>query len=360
MTKLRKTLSELAGLVSGRVVGDGEVQIRRVASIEEAGPGDITFLAHPHYRPYLASCQASAIIVGNDVPIPAAVEPGRGYLQVAQPYIAFAKILHIFSPVLRYDGQVSPHAAIDPTALLEEEVTVFPYVYVGKGVKVKRRTVLFPGVFLGDGVEVGEDCVLHPQVTVREGCRLGNRIILHAGAVIGADGFGYAGEGMERIKIPQVGVVEIEDDVEIGANTTVDRATLGKTTIRRGAKIDNLVQIAHNVVVGENAIIAAQAGIAGSTRVGNDVILAGQVGVVNHIEIGDKARIGPQSGIPRSVPPGAVLSGGIAAAPHQEWLKVMTLLPRLPQLWSTVRHLERKISQLARRSKKGVKKHARR
>ena len=360
MTKVRKTLSELAGLVGGRVVGDGGIEIYRVTSIEEAVSGDITFLAHPRYRSHLAACKASAVIIGREVTIPSSLEPGRGFLQVSEPYVAFAKILDCFSPQPHFDGQVSPHASVEPTAVLGEQVTVFPFVYVGKGARVNRGTVLFPGVFLGDGVEVGANCVLHPQVTVREGCRIGSRVILHAGVVIGADGFGYAGQGGDRIKIPQVGIVEIEDDVEIGANTTVDRATLGRTIIRKGTKIDNLVQIAHNVVVGENSIIAAQVGIAGSTRIGNEVILAGQVGVVNHVEIGDKAMIGPQSGIPRSVPPGAVLSGGVAAAPHQEWLKVMTLLPQLPKLWSTVRHLERMVSQMAPRSKKGVKKHARR
>jgi UDP-3-O-[3-hydroxymyristoyl] glucosamine N-acyltransferase len=203
-----------------------------------------------------------------------------------------------------------------------------------------------PGVFLGDGVTVGDDCVLHPNVVVRDDCRIGDRVILHAGVVIGSDGFGYAGHGAERIKIPQVGIVQIEDDVEIGANTTVDRATLGRTVIGRGTKIDNLVQIAHNVLIGENTVIAAQVGIAGSTRIGKDVTLAGQVGVVNHITIGDGAKIGPQSGIPRSVPAGALLSGGIAAAPHREWLKVMTLLPQLPKLWSTVKHLEKRVSEL--------------
>lgn len=360
MTTAKKTLSELAHHVGGRVIGDEGVEIWRVASIEEAGQGDITFIAHPRYRSYLANCKASAIIIGPGVALQGAVGSGRSFLQVSHPYIAFAKILRLFTPLPQYDSQVSPHSSIDPTALLGEEVTVFPYVYVGKGVKVKRGTVLFPGVFLGDGVEVGEDCVLHAQVTVREGCRLGNRVILHPGVVIGSDGFGYAGEGRERVKIPQVGTVEIEDDVEIGANTTVDRATLGRTVIGRGTKIDNLVQIAHNVVVGEDSIIAAQAGIAGSTRIGNEVILAGQVGVVNHVEIGDRARIGPQSGIPQSVPPGALLSGAIAAAPHQAWLKVMTLLPRLPELWRAVRHLERKVSQVARRGGKGVKSHARR
>lgn len=360
MTALRKTLWELAEYAGGSVIGDGGVEIRRVASIDEAGEGDITFLAHPRYRSYLATCKASAVIVGPNLPREGIHGPRGNFLQVPQPYIAFAKILQLFSPVPRYDGQVSLQASIDPTASLERDVTVYPCVYVGKGVKVKRGTVLFPGVFLGDGVEVGEDCRLHPQVTVREACRLGNRVILHAGVVIGSDGFGYAGEGKGRIKIPQVGIVEIEDDVEIGANTTVDRATLGRTIIRRGTKIDNLVQIAHNVVVGEDSIIAAQAGIAGSTRVGNEVILAGQVGVVNHVEIGDRARIGPQSGIPRSVPPGALLSGGIAAAPHHEWVKVMTILPNLAKLWRDVRRLERRVAELARGRGKGAKGHARR
>ncbi len=358
MTKERKTLAELARFVGGRVIGDEGVKIRRVAAIDEAGPGDITFLAHPRYRPYLRSCRASAIIVGLGVKLGDPLGSGRGFLVVSQPYVAFAKILQLFAPLPRFDRKVSECASIDSTAVLGEEVTVFPHVYVGRGVRVNRGTVLFPGVFLGDEVQVGEECVLHAQVTVRERCRLGNRVVLHPGVVIGADGFGYAGEGRERIKIPQIGTVEIEDEVEIGANTTVDRATLGRTIIGRGTKIDNLVQIGHNVVVGEDSLIAAQAGIAGSTRIGNEVVLAGQVGIVNHIEIGDKARIGPQSGIARSVPSGALLSGAIEAAPHQEWLKVMTLLPQLPKLWKTVRLLERKISASARKGRKGVKTHA--
>jgi UDP-3-O-[3-hydroxymyristoyl] glucosamine N-acyltransferase len=207
-------------------------------------------------------------------------------------------------------------------------------------------------VFLGERVQIGSDCVLHANVVVRDGCRVGNRVILHAGVVVGSDGFGYAGSGEYRIKIPQVGVVEIEDDVEIGANTTIDRATLGRTLIGRGAKIDNLVQIAHNVNVGANSVIAAQAGIAGSTKLGQNVTLAGQVGVVNHIEIGDGAVIGPQSGVPQSVPAGALLSGGIGVAPHHEWLKVMTLLPQLPKLWTLVRRLEKQVAQLTNRQSK--------
>ena len=358
MTTVRKTLSELAHLVGGKVIGDGNAEIWKVAPIEEAGPGDITFLSNPRYSSHLKNCKASAVIVGPALGAP--TKSGPAFLQTPEPYLAFAKVLNLFTTPPGYDGRVSPLASIHSTAVLADGVTVFPFVYVGKGVKVGRGVVLFPGVFLGDGVEVGEACVLHPHVTVREGCRLGDRVVLHAGVVIGADGFGYAGEGAGRVKIPQVGNVEIADDVEIGANSTVDRATLGRTLIERATKIDNLVQIGHNVVIGERTIIAAQAGIAGSTRIGNDVILAGQAGVVNHIEIGDGARIGPKSGIARSVPAGAMLSGALEAGPHQEWIKVMALVPRLPELWSAVRDIRRKLSAAAPKRKKGVKGHARR
>ncbi len=361
MTSLTKTLSELAQEVGGKVIGDGRAIIRNVASIEEAEPGEITFLANPRYHTYLGRCRASAVIVSPGVIQDDSIrERGRGYLEVSDPYVAFARVLQIFTPPPTHDRKISALAYVDPTASLGEEVTLFPSVFVGPGVRVGRQTVLYPGVFLGNGVQVGDDCVFHPNVVVRERCCVGNRVILHAGVVVGSDGFGYAGQGDGRVKIPQVGIVEIQDDVEIGANTTVDRATLGKTVIGRGTKIDNLVQIAHNVIVGDNSIIAAQVGIAGSTRIGKDVTLAGQVGIVNHVHIGDGAMIGPQSGIPRSVPSRAVLSGGIAAAPHHEWLKVITLLPQLPKLWKLVRALEKQVSDLIKRGDNDHSGHARR
>ena len=352
VARTHKQLSELAEYVGGRVLGDASLGIFNIAPIEEAGPGDITFLANPRYAKFVGQSKASAIIIAPHVVDERAVEPGRGYLEVAQPYLAFAKILQLFTPKPEYTPNIDPAAHIDVTAAIAEGVAVYPSVYVGRDAKVGARSALLPGVFLGDGVEVGDDCVLHPHVVVREGCRVGNRVILHPGVVIGSDGFGYAGAGDDRIKIPQVGHVEIGDDVEIGANTTIDRATLGRTIIGRGVKIDNLVQIAHNVTVGENSVIAAQVGIAGSTKIGKNVTLAGQVGVVNHIEIGDGATIGPQSGVPRSVPAGALLSGGIGVAPHHEWLKVMTLLPQLPKLWSMLRRLERQVLKLGTREGK--------
>ena len=348
MTAAGKTLSKLAQLVGGRVVGDGRTVIEKVASIEEAGPGEITFLANPRYQSLLVSCKASAVIVGSGIALESLSERNRGYLEAADPYVAFAKILQLFNPPVSYSENISLQANIDPAAVLEVGVTVFPHVFVSRGARVGARSVLYPGVFIGERVQVGQDCVLHPNVVVRDGCRVGNRVVLHAGVVIGSDGFGYAGEGEERVKIPQVGIVELEDDVEIGANTTVDRATLGRTLIGRGVKIDNLVQIAHNVVVGEHSIIAAQAGIAGSTRIGKDVMLGGRVGIINHLTIGDGARIGPGSGILQSVPPGVMRSSGLNAAPHREWLKVVTLLPQLPRLWSAVGNLEKKVSKLVK------------
>ena len=353
MSRSEKKLRDLAEYVGGRVIGDGSVGISRVSSIEEAGHGDITFLANSRYARFIAASKASAVIVAPQLVGAELATTGRSFLEVAQPYVAFAKILQLFTPSAEYRREIAASAHVEATAKLGENVSVYPNVYVGKNAKVGDRSVLLPGVFLGDRVEVGNDCVLHPNVVVGDRCRLGNKVILHAGVVIGSDGFGYAGSGDQRIKIPQVGVVEIEDNVEIGANTTIDRATLGRTLICRGAKIDNLVQIAHNVTVGENSVIAAQVGIAGSTKLGKNVTLAGQVGVVNHIEIGEGATIGPQSGVPQSVPAGALLSGGIGVAPHHQWLKVMTLLPQLPKLWHLVRTLEKQVAQLANRQGKG-------
>ena len=328
--------------------------IQRVAAIDEASAGEITFLSHPRYQQFLPSCRASAVIIASGT-AGAENHPALNYLESANPYLAFAKILQLFSPAPKFAGVISPESHVEGSAMVAEGVTIFPHAFVGSGARIGKGSVVFPGVFIGEKAQIGANCVLYPNVVVRERCRVGDRVILHAGVVIGSDGFGYAGTGSERIKIPQIGIVVIEDDVEIGANTTVDRATLGKTVVGRGAKIDNLVQIAHNVAVGEHSVIAAQTGIAGSSQVGKNVTIAGQVGVVNHIKIGDGAMIGPQSGIPQSVPPGAMLSGGIAAAPHHEWLRVMALLPQLPKLWSAVRNLEKRVAQVLKQEEKEPK-----
>lgn len=347
---IRKSLAELAEHVGGTVIGDASVMLGKVAALGQAGPEDISFLTNPRYRQFLPQCRAGAVIVEPGVAHESGVK--INFLECADPYLAFAKILQLFSPAKSFRAGVSGQAFVDPTAVLAEGVSILAHAFVGARARVGAGSVLYPGVYIGPDAQVGAGCELHPNVVVRDHCRLGNRVILHAGVVIGSDGFGYAGRGAEHVKIPQVGIVVVEDDVEIGANTTVDRATLGETVIGKGAKIDNLVQIAHNVVVGEHSVIAAQAGIAGSAKLGKNVTLAGQVGVVNHIKIGDGAIIGPQSGVAQSVLPGAVLSSGITAAPHPVWLKVMVLLPQLPKLWNSVRALERQVARLSSGGKK--------
>jgi len=347
---ISKTLSDLANHVGGKVIGDGSVVIHKVSAIDQAGPGEISFLTNPRYQRFLPQCRASAVIVAPGVVSQSDSSITLNFLETVDPYVAFAKILQLLSPAPQYSRAISAAAHVDSSAVIAKGATIFPNVFIGARTRIGRDTVLFPGVFIGDNVEIGAASVLHPNVVVRDGCRVGERVILHAGVVIGSDGFGYA--GADRVKIPQVGIVVVEDDVEIGANTTVDRATLGQTVIGRGAKIDNLVQIAHNVVIGEHSVVAAQAGIAGSTRLGKNVTLAGQVGVVNHIQIGDGATIGPQSGVGQSVPAGALLSSGLTAAPHHEWLKVMVLLPQLPKLWSAVRSLEKQLARMITAGKK--------
>ncbi|MGH7871938.1 MAG: UDP-3-O-(3-hydroxymyristoyl)glucosamine N-acyltransferase [Candidatus Binatia bacterium] len=339
-------LGELAKLVGGRVIGDSSILISNIAPIDEAANGEISFLTNPRYQRFLADCRASAVIVPPGIAGRFHTQSHLNYLETTSPYLAFAKILQLFSHVPKVDAGISANAHIDPSAELASGVTVWPNVYVGPRTKIGSGTVAFFGAFVGADVEVGSDCVLHPNVVIREGCRIGDRVILHPGVVIGSDGFGYAVEAGARIKIPQIGIVDIGDDVEIGANSTVDRATLGRTVIGRGTKIDNLVQVAHNVSVGEDCVFAAQVGIAGSTRIGKNVTLAGQVGVGNHLEIGAGATIGPKSGVARSVEPRAMLSGWVEAVPHRQWLKAMMLLPELPRLWRTVKSLEKRVSQL--------------
>ena len=251
---IRRTLSDLASHVGGKVIGDGSVVIHKVSAIDRAGPGEISFLTNPRYQHLLPKCRASAVIVAPGVVSQSDSIATLSYLETSDPYIAFAKILQLLSPAPTYSRTISIAAHVDSSAVIASGVTVFPNVYIGARAHIGPDAVLFPGVYIGADVEVGGASMLHPNVVVRDGCRVGERVILHAGVVIGSDGFGYAGAGAGKVKIPQVGIVVVEDDVEIGANTTVDRATLGQTVIGRGAKIDNLVQIAHNVVIGEHSV----------------------------------------------------------------------------------------------------------
>lgn len=348
MTSSGKSLADLAELVGGHVIGDAGVTIEKVSSIEDAGPGDITFLGHPRFRRHLASCKASAVIVADEPASPTTLN----LLRVDDPYRAFARIHGVFNPPAAHDAAISPMAVIDPTATVGADVAIYPHCYVGKNARVGEKTVLMPGVSIGPGARLGKGCVLHPNVTVGGRCRIGDSVILHAGVVIGSDGFGYAGHGRQRLKVPQAGIVEVADDVEIGANSTVDRATIGSTRIGAGTKIDNLVQIGHNAVIGERCLIVAQTGIAGSAVLGDDVVVAGQAGISDHVEIGRGSMIGPKSTVFQSVPPDSVLSGMITAVPHKQWLRVTRLLPRLPELWRRVSEIERNIRTPASREDK--------
>ena len=323
---MKKKLKELAEWVGGTVVGDGEVGISGVASIEEAKFGELTFIANSKYLRKLGETKASAIIVSKEVTL--AEKP---LLCVANPYLAFVKISTLFFSKPYQPKGIDPNAWISPTAQLGKDLIIYPYVYIGDRCRIEDRVTLYPGVYIGENSSIGEDSILYPNVTIYSGAVIGKRVILHGGVVIGADGFGYVKDGKKNIKIPQVGKVIIEDDVEVGANTTIDRASLGKTIIRRGVKIDNLAQIAHSVEIGEDSIIVAQVGIAGSTKIGRNVTLAGQVGVRDHIEIGDNVMVGGQSGVAQDLPANQGYTGS-PALPHREFLRMVTLLPKLPEM----------------------------
>ncbi len=335
-----KTLLELARLVDGVCQGPEDLVIRGLAAIHEAGPEEITFVARPQYAKLIETSRAGAFIVSPDLqatPRPLIITPN--------PYLAYAKIAAVFAPPQRRWPGVSNQAILGRNCHLGADVSIAPFVWLGDDVRLADRVTLLPGVVLGHGVEIGADTTLHANVTVYDRCRLGERVIVHSGTVIGADGFGFAPNGATFIKIPQLGTVVIEDDVEIGANCTIDRGALGETRICRGVKIDNLVMIAHNVEVGENSILVAQVGISGSTRIGRNVMLAGQVGIVGHIEIGDGVRIGAKSGVSNSVPAGSVVSGS-PVLPQREFLRVSAIQRKLPEMYERLKALEKQVAAL--------------
>jgi UDP-3-O-[3-hydroxymyristoyl] glucosamine N-acyltransferase len=337
---MKKKLKELAEWVDGIVVGDGETEISGVAAFEEARAGEITFIARPKYLSKLGETNASAIIVSKEV-----TQADKPLLCVTHPHLAFAKILTLFFHKPYQPKGIDPNTWISPTAKLGKDLTLHPFVYVGDRCLIGDRVTLYPGVYVGEDAAVGEDSILYPNVSVYPGAVVGKRVILHSGVVIGSDGFGYVKEGKKNIKIPQVGTVEIEDDVELGANTTVDRAALGRTIIRRGTKIDNLVQVAHNVVIGEDSILCAQAGISGSTKIGSNVTLAGQVGVVDHVEIGDNVIVGAQAGVMNDLPANQAYVG-TPSYPHREYLRMAAAFPKLPEMRKALIEIEKRIKKI--------------
>jgi len=337
---MTRTLQELADILGGVVLGDAAHSVNGLAPLEAATSDKITFLANPRYASKVQETGAGAVLMAAG-----GERYDRNVIEVANPYLAFAKLLTLFyvqkHPVLG----VSPQAHIGGNVSIGGDVTIYPGASVGDGVKLGDRCVIHPGAVLYSGVVVDEDTVIHANVTVRERCRIGKRCVIQPGAVIGSDGFGYAPDGSSYYPIPQIGIVVLDDDVEIGANSCIDRAALETTRIRRGTKLDNLVQIAHNCQIGEDCMIVSQVGISGSTKIGNHVTLAGQVGVAGHLAIGDNVMVGAQSGVPGSLAANAGYSGS-PALPHKEWLKAMAVVSKLPEMRKSVAAMEKRIAEL--------------
>ena len=338
-----KKLSEIAEFINAQLIGNGNILIHGIKGIDEAEEGDLTFIGNPQYKSMLESTFASAVLVDF-----ADEHPRTNLLVVKDPYSALAKILDWMYPRTHSVKGISRKAYIEEGSDVAESATIYPNVYVGTGAKISAGAVLYPGVVIGDHAVIGEDSILYPNVVVYNRCIIGKRCILNAGVIVGGDGFGFANPGVENLKVPQIGIVQIDDDVEIGANTTIDRSALGKTWIQKGVKIDNLVMIAHNVVIGENSVIVAQVGISGSTKIGKSVILAGQVGVVGHIEIGDGVMVGAQSGVGESIAPGQLVSGS-PTMPHRTWLKAQAIIAKLPEIRNTLASLVKRVEALEKR-----------
>lgn len=344
-------MEELARLVGGEVRGECREKIFGINSLREAVPGQISFLTSVKYLPELEETRASAVIVGQETPA-----TDKPLLITEQPYLAYARIARFFSPPQVHPPGISPLAYVEADCRIGEGVSIYPFVYVGKGVEIAKGVTLCPGVFIGDSVRIGEDTLIHSNVSVLEGTVIGKRVIIHSGTVIGSDGFGFAQDGLEQVKIPQTGIVQIDDDCEIGANNTIDRASLGRTWLKKGVKTDNLVHVGHNVVVGEHTLLIAQVGISGSVTIGQGAILAGQVGVIDHLSIGEGARITGKSGVIQDVPPGAVVSG-YPAMPHQTFLRSSALIRKLPEMAKQIRRLEAQVQALEKALEKEKEDH---
>jgi len=334
-------LRELAERLESTFTGNGEVEISGVAAIETAGPGQLTFLTNPRYRRRLRETRAAAVIVAKDyeeLPLPT--------VRAANPYYTFARALELFYQPPPFPAGIHPTSVVSPRARLGQDCSIGPYCFIDDDVVLGDRARLHSFVSIYKGARIGDDFVAHSHAVVREFCQLGHRVILQNAAVVGCDGYGFARQDSGRYyKIPQSGPVIIEDDVEIQAGSTIDRATVGETRIGRGSKIDNLVQVGHSSSVGENSLLCAQVGLAGSTHVGNDVILAGQAGVAGHCTIGDGVRVTAQSGTHGDIPAGQTLSGS-PAFDNKQWLKCVALYARLPEMWDELRALRREVAEL--------------
>jgi len=333
-------LGLIAEQLGAHLNGSSDIEIKSAAGLREAGPGDISYVSDTKHLPDLDHTGASAVIIHESMPVPAIPS-----LAVRNPRYAFAKVLgmlYVRSAVL---SGISEQARVAPNAHIGTNTTIHAFAVIEEGAQIGQGVIIHPGVYVGPGSVIGNDCTIHANVSIREGVRIGNRVIIHAGTVIGSDGFGFVTEGGIHHKIPQVGGVIIEDDVELGANCAIDRAMLGNTVIKKGTKFDNMVHIAHNVVVGEHCLIAGQVGIAGSAKIGSYVAMGGQVGIGDHTTIGDRVMIGGGSAVTQDTAAGSVVAG-YYAMPLREWLKVQALLPKLPEFKKRLSQLEKTVQQL--------------
>ena len=340
---------QIAEYIHGEIVGDEQAKVHTFAKIEEGVPGALTFLANPKYTPYIYDTQASIVLVNRDFVPEHEVKPTL--IRVDNAYDCLARLLTLYEQSKPKKTGIDRLAFIAPTAQVGKDVWIAPFAYVGENAVIGDRTVIHPHATIGDGAHVGNDCILYAGATVYHDCRVGNRCILHAGSVVGADGFGFAPTPQGYEKIPQIGIAVLEDDVEIGANTCIDRATMGATIVHHGAKIDNLVQVAHNDEIGAHTVMAAQVGIAGSTKVGEWCMFGGQTGIAGHIHIGDRVVFGAQSGVPSSVKSDQRLIG---TPPMEEkpYFKSQAIFRKLPDMYFELNALRKELNELKKQLNK--------
>lgn len=337
------TAKQIAEFVNGNVEGDENATVNAFAKIEEGKHGAISFLSNPKYTHYLYTTESSVVLVNDDLKLDK--EVGATLIRVPNAYEAVARLLQLYESLKPKKTGISPLASIASSAKIGENCYVGPFACIGENVVVGDNTQIYPNVTIGDNAMVGKGCLLYPNVTIYHGCKIGNNVIIHAGSVIGADGFGFAPNANGYDKIPQIGIVTIEDDVEIGANTCIDRSTMGSTYLRRGVKLDNLIQIAHNTDIGENTVMSAQVGIAGSTKVGEWCMFGGQVGLAGHIKIGNKVFLGAQSGVPGNIKDDQILIG-TPPMESKKYFKSQAIFRRLPEIYAKINELEKEIKKL--------------
>lgn len=337
--------SQIALLINGKIEGDSNASVNSFGKIEEAKEGQLTFFANSKYEEYLYSTRATIVILNDGYELKKVI--GATLIRVPDAYNAFATLLSKYQEIIQQQQiGVQEPCYISKTATYGQNVFIGAFVYLGENVKLGDNTKIFPNAYIGDNVSIGDNSIIHAGVKIYNDCKVGNHVIIHAGTVIGSDGFGFApqADGTYK-KVPQLGNVVIEDYVEIGSNTTIDRATIGSTLIRTGAKLDNLIQVAHNVEVGQNTIIAAQAGVSGSTKIGKNVLIGGQAGLVGHIQLGDGAKVNAQSGVSKSIEPGKAVTGS-PAYDYTSALRSQAIIRNLPELEKRIKELEALIKQL--------------